>query len=128
MTYTVTGIAELVEYYLVASAPAGDAANLTQLVQKLELLAPWAAVAEVSWVFCDRCGCSADTDLIDPDGHRYAVSGPGSEVAERAAPADGDFLQVRMGEGGVVVHRALDEVLEPPGWCRHLTRVAWPRW
>jgi hypothetical protein len=37
MTYTVTGIAELVEYYLAASAGAGDAANLTQLVQKLEL-------------------------------------------------------------------------------------------
>jgi hypothetical protein len=30
---------------------------------------------EVSWVFCDRCGCSVDTDLIHPDGHRYADDG-----------------------------------------------------
>ncbi len=77
MTYTVTDIAELVEYHLVASAPDDDAAhaNLVQLVQKLELLAPRPLWREVSWVFCDRCGCSVDTDLIDPDGHHYAPDG-----------------------------------------------------
>jgi hypothetical protein len=39
MTYTVTDIAELVEYHLVTSAPDDDPANsnLVQLVQKLEL-------------------------------------------------------------------------------------------
>jgi hypothetical protein len=30
---------------------------------------------EVSWVFCDRCGCSVDTDLIHPDGYHYADDG-----------------------------------------------------
>jgi hypothetical protein len=27
------------------------------------------------WVFCDHCGCSVDTDLIHPDGHRYSDDG-----------------------------------------------------
>ena len=30
---------------------------------------------QASWVFCDRCGCSVDTDLIHPDGHHYADDG-----------------------------------------------------
>ena len=77
MTYTITDIAELVEYHLVASAPDDDAAhaNLVQLVQKLELLAPRPFWQEVTWVFCDRCGCSVDTDLIHPDSHHYAEDG-----------------------------------------------------
>jgi hypothetical protein len=77
MTYTVTDIAELVEYHLVASAPDDDAAhsNLVQLVQKLELLAARPLWREVSWVFCDRCGCSVDTDLIHPETHHYAPDG-----------------------------------------------------
>ncbi|MDA8311630.1 MAG: hypothetical protein M0Z46_13675 [Actinomycetota bacterium] len=77
MTYTVTDIAELVEYHLVASAPDDDAAhaNLIQLVQKLELLAPRSLWREVSWVFCDRCGCSVDTDLIYPETHHYSADG-----------------------------------------------------
>ena len=53
MVYTITDIAELVRYHLVLS----------------EL---W---REASWVFCDQCGCSVDTDLIHPDGHHYADDG-----------------------------------------------------
>jgi hypothetical protein len=77
MTYTVTDIADSVEYHLVVSAPDDDVAhsNLVQLVQKLELLAPRHLWREVSWVFCDRCGCSVDTDLIDPETHHYAPDG-----------------------------------------------------
>ena len=77
MTYTITDIAELVEYHLVASAQDDDAAhaNLVQLVQKLELMTPRPLWREVTWVFCDRCGCTVDTDLIDPDGHHYAEDG-----------------------------------------------------
>ena len=77
MDYTITDLAELVEYHLVASAPDDDAAqsNLVQLVQKLELLAPRPQWREATWVFCDRCGCSVDTDLIHPDGHHYADDG-----------------------------------------------------
>ena len=77
MAYTITDIAELVEYHLVASAPDDDAAykNLVQLVQRLELLAPRPLWREATWVFCDRCGTSVDTDLIHPDGHHYADDG-----------------------------------------------------
>jgi hypothetical protein len=60
---------------LVASAPDDDAAH-ANLVQ-LELLAPRPLYREANWVFCDRCRCSVDTDLIHPDSHHYA---------------DGDFL------------------------------------
>jgi hypothetical protein len=77
MVYTITDIAELVGYLLVASARDDDVAhaNLVQLVQKLELLAPRSLWREVTWVFCDRCGCSVDTDLIHPNGHHYAEDG-----------------------------------------------------
>ena len=30
---------------------------------------------EATWVFCDRCGCSVDTELIHPDGHHYSDDG-----------------------------------------------------
>src|ERR1035437_1514032 len=77
MAYTVTDIAELVEYHLVASAQDDDTAhnNLVQLVQQLELLAPRPLWRGATWVFCDRCGTSVDTDLIHPDGHHYADDG-----------------------------------------------------
>jgi hypothetical protein len=28
-----------------------------------------------TWVFCDRCGCSVDTDLIHADSHYYSADG-----------------------------------------------------
>jgi hypothetical protein len=77
MAYTITDIAELVEYHLVVSAPddAAAHANLVQLVVHLERLAPRPLWREATWVFCDRCGTSVDTDLIHPDGHHYADDG-----------------------------------------------------
>ena len=77
MSYSVTDIAELAAYHLVASAPDDDTAhsNLVQLVQQLELASPRPLWREVTWVFCDRCGTSVDTDLIHPDGHHYAEDG-----------------------------------------------------
>ena len=77
MVYTITDLAELVEYHLVVSARDDDDAyaDVVQLVQKLELLAPHPLWREVTRVFCDRCGCSVDTDLIHPDGHHYADDG-----------------------------------------------------
>jgi len=77
MAYTITDLAELVEYHLVASAPDDDAAhaNLVQLVHCLEGMAPRQEWREATWVFCDRCGTSLDTDLIHPDGHHYADDG-----------------------------------------------------
>lgn len=73
MTYTITDIVELVEYHLVASAPDDDVAH-ANLVQ-LELLARHPLYREATWVFCDRYGCSVDTDLIHPYGHCYAGDG-----------------------------------------------------
>lgn len=77
MSYSVTNIAALAEYHLVASAQDDDAAqvNIVQLVEQLERMAPRPLWREVTWVFCDRCGCSVDTDLIHPDGHHYADDG-----------------------------------------------------
>jgi len=77
MAYTITDIAELVEYHLVVSAHNDDAAhaNPVQLLHRLEGMAPRPLWRELTWVFCDRCGCSVDTDLIHPDGHHYADDG-----------------------------------------------------
>ena len=44
-------------------------------MQQLDLLAPRPLYREATWVFCDRCGTSLDTDLIHPDGHHYADDG-----------------------------------------------------
>ena len=77
MAYTISDIAELVEYHLVVSAQ-DDAvahANLVQLVQQLELMAPHPLWREATWVFCDRCGCSVDADLIHPETHHYSDDG-----------------------------------------------------
>ena len=30
---------------------------------------------KATWVFCNRCGCSVDTELIHPDGHHYSDDG-----------------------------------------------------
>ncbi len=77
MSYTITDLAELVEYHLVAPAQNDNAAhaNLVQLVQRLEHIAPRPLWREATWVFCDRCGCSVDTDLIHPETHHYYDDG-----------------------------------------------------
>jgi len=77
MAYTITDIAELVLYHLVLAEPDDDRAdaNLAQLVQQLDQMASRPLWREASWVFCDRCGCSVDADLIHPDGHRYSDDG-----------------------------------------------------
>ena len=74
MAYTINDLAELVEYHLVVSAPDDDVAhaNLVQLVGRMEATAPRPLWREATWVFCDRCGCSVDTDLIHPETHRYS--------------------------------------------------------
>jgi hypothetical protein len=66
MAYTISDLAELVEYHLVVSAPDYDTAhaNLVQLVGQLERLSLRPFRREATWVFCDRCGCSVYTDLI----------------------------------------------------------------
>lgn len=77
MIYTVTDIAELVRHHLVLSVETDEAAdaNLRQFVGEIADMATTSLWREASWVFCDRCGTSVDTDLIHPDGHRYSDDG-----------------------------------------------------
>ncbi len=77
MAYTVSEIAEFIEYQLVVAARNDDAAssNLFDLVDSSEGLAPRQLSHEVSWAFCDRCGCSVDTDLIRQYDHHHAEDG-----------------------------------------------------
>ena len=77
MTYTVTDIKELIRHHLVLSvddnATADD--NLRRLAYEIEAMATTPVWRPIEWVFCDRCGCSVDTDLIHPDGHHYSDDG-----------------------------------------------------
>ena len=77
MSYTVTDLAELIRYHLVLSVEDDESAdaNLAQLVSELQAMATRPLWREASWVFCDRCGCSVDTDLIHPEGHHYSDEG-----------------------------------------------------
>jgi hypothetical protein len=77
MPYTVTDLAELIRHHLVLSVEDDETAdtNLAQLVSELQAMSTRPLWREATWVFCDRCGCSVDTDLIHPDGHHYADDG-----------------------------------------------------
>ena len=77
MVYTVTDIKELIQYHLVASATDSEVANknLAHLVFEIQSFATEPLWREVSWVFCDRCGTSVDSELIHPEGHRYSPAG-----------------------------------------------------
>lgn len=58
--YTVTEIAELIEYHLVASARDDERADdsLAQLVVHIQRLSSRSIWHETVWMFCDSCGCS----------------------------------------------------------------------
>ena len=77
MGCTICDHGELVEYYIVASAPDDHVAhaNLVQLVELSEAIAPRTLWYDAALVLCDRCGCSVDTDLICSDGHHYSDEG-----------------------------------------------------
>lgn len=77
MAYTVTDIAELIAYHLVASALDDDTANnnLGGLVSEIQRLSTRPLWRDATWVFCDRCGCSVDTELIHPETHHYSDDG-----------------------------------------------------
>jgi len=59
----------------VAARPTGRADPQLLGIPQLERLAPRPLWREATWVFCDRCGCSVDTDLIHADSHHYADDG-----------------------------------------------------
>jgi hypothetical protein len=77
MTYTIAEITELIHYHLVLgeSDDASADRNLAQLAGAVQDLATRPLWHEVTWVFCDYCGTSVDTDLIHPDGHHYSDEG-----------------------------------------------------
>ena len=77
MMYTVADFKELIEYHLIASASNADMAdnNLAQLVTEIAGLRLHPLCREAARVFCDRCGCSVDTELIHPKGHHHANDG-----------------------------------------------------
>ena len=77
MAYTVADITELIHYHLVLGESDDASADriLAQLADAVQNLATRPEWHEATWVFCDRCGCSVDTDLIHPDGHRYSDDG-----------------------------------------------------
>lgn len=77
MTYTVTDITELIRHHLVLSVADDETAdaNLRQLVSEIACMATTPLWREATWMFCDRCGTSVDTDLIHPSGHHYAEDG-----------------------------------------------------
>lgn len=74
---TVTDIVELIEYHLIACAPDDERAenDLARLMSEIQALSACSYRFHTSWAFCDRCGCSVDRDLIQPDGHHYAHDG-----------------------------------------------------
>ena len=76
MAYGVSEIRELIEYHLVASAPNDETAdaNLGHLVTEIHGLRSQ-PLREATWIFCDRCGCSVDTELIHPETHHYSDDG-----------------------------------------------------
>lgn len=49
--------------------------NLRQLLTEIAGMATTPLWHEATWVFCDRCGSSVDTDLIHPDGYHYSDDG-----------------------------------------------------
>jgi hypothetical protein len=77
MAYTVAEITELIRYHLVLGESDDISAdcNLAQLAGAVRDLATRPLWHEATWVFCDRCGTSVDTDLIHPEGHHYSDDG-----------------------------------------------------
>jgi len=35
----------------------------------------WPSSFRTRWVSCDRCGCSIELVLVDPDGHHFSEDG-----------------------------------------------------
>ena len=77
MAYTIADITELIHYHLVLgeSDDASADRNLAQLAGAVRDLASRPLWHEATWVFCDRCGASVDSELIHPEGHRYSPAG-----------------------------------------------------
>ena len=80
MMYTVDDITELIRYHLVLAVETDDQAdrNLADLAFQIAGMSTEPLWREIQCYFCDRCGCSVDTDVLAEDGSNLT--------------ADGDFL------------------------------------
>src|SRR5262249_10702343 len=84
--------------------------------------------------FVDREGPVVAAEVLDAAQRDLlvivvALAGPSIHVAERPAPADGDFLQLRMqvGEGRAVVDGSLGQLFEALGRYRHASQCGLSR-
>ena len=74
--YSVTELAELIRHHLVFPEADDKAVqNLHQLVAEIHKIAPRSLHTEAQWLFCDRCGCSVDTDVLAWDGSNFTQDG-----------------------------------------------------
>jgi hypothetical protein len=73
MSYTVTDIADLIDYHLVASTPGEDHAHasLSRLVGAIQSLSARPLWREATWAFC----VLGRYRFIHPDGHHYSNEG-----------------------------------------------------
>ncbi len=70
-TYSVDDLIELIRYHLVLSEESRQAAdaNLMRLFAGISSMATHPLVHTAQWLFCDRCGCAVDTDVVADDGN-----------------------------------------------------------
>lgn len=76
MPYSVNDIVDLVQHHVVLSEDAAEDAdaNLALLIDRLtSLMSTRPEPAE--WLFCDRCGCAVDTDVIPCDARSWTPDG-----------------------------------------------------
>jgi len=74
--YSVTDFAELIRHHLVFPGSDQDAVtNLRRLVAEIHQMAPLPLRTEAQWLFCDRCGCAVDTDVLADDGSNFTPGG-----------------------------------------------------
>jgi hypothetical protein len=78
MAYTVSDIAELVHYHLVLSQERCEDsdADLSLLIERIAGMMSCTQVRKpVQWLFCDRCGCSVDVEVLATDGSNFTAHG-----------------------------------------------------
>jgi len=77
MTDKIAELVELIHYHLVLGESDDEHAdrNLARLATEVAAMATRPLWDGPTWVCCDRCGTSVDTDLIHPDGHQFDSAG-----------------------------------------------------
>ena len=76
-TYSINVLAELIRNHLILSEDSPDAAdtNPCRLVGPITSMDTRPTFQPIQWLFCDRCGCSVDTDVVAEDGSNWTSDG-----------------------------------------------------